>query len=75
MAVAMAALDAQVETVSADGQTRAIPLTDFHTPPGEHPEVETVLGRASCHRRRPAAAARRWPGLPQGRDRASYAFA
>ena len=76
MAVAMAALDAQVETVSADGQTRAIPLTDFHTLPGEHPEVETVLRPGEL------ITAVALPPPPAGaqayrkvRDRASYAFA
>ncbi len=76
MAVAMAALDAQVETVSADGQTRAIPLTDFHTLPGEHPEVETVLRPGEL------ITAVALPPPPTGgqayrkvRDRASYAFA
>jgi xanthine dehydrogenase YagS FAD-binding subunit len=76
MAVAMAALDAQVETVSSDGQTRAIPLTDFHTLPGEHPEVETVLRPGEL------ITAVALPPPPAGgqayrkvRDRASYAFA
>jgi xanthine dehydrogenase YagS FAD-binding subunit len=76
MAVAMAALDAQVETVTADGRTRAIPLGDFHTLPGEHPEVETVLRPGEL------ITAVALPPPPAGgqayrkvRDRASYAFA
>ena len=76
MAVAMVALDAQVETVSADGQARAIPLTDFHTLPGDHPEVETVLRPGEL------VTAVSLPPPPAGgqayrkvRDRASYAFA
>jgi xanthine dehydrogenase YagS FAD-binding subunit len=76
MAVAMAALDAQVEAVSADGQTRTIPLRDFHTLPGEHPEVETVLRPGEL------ITAVALPPPPAGgqayrkvRDRASYAFA
>jgi xanthine dehydrogenase YagS FAD-binding subunit len=76
MAVGMRALDATVETVKPDGQTRAIPIADFHRLPGDTPHIETALD----------------PGelitavtLPQPlggthiyqkvRDRASYAFA
>ena len=76
MAVAMRALDATVETVTADGATRRIPIADFHRLPGDTPHIETALE----------------PGelitavtLPQPlggthiyrkvRDRASYAFA
>jgi xanthine dehydrogenase YagS FAD-binding subunit len=76
MAVAMAALGAQVETVSADGQARSIPLTDFHTLPGAHPEIETVLRPGEL------ITAATLPPPPAGgqayrkiRDRASYAFA
>ena len=43
MAVAMRALDASVETVNAEGQTRAIPIADFHRLPGETPHIETTL--------------------------------
>jgi xanthine dehydrogenase YagS FAD-binding subunit len=76
MAVAMAALDAQVETASADGGARTIPLTDFHTLPGAHPQVETVLRPGEL------ITAVTLPPPPAGgqayrkiRDRASYAFA
>jgi xanthine dehydrogenase YagS FAD-binding subunit len=76
MAVALAALDAQVETASADGATRTVPLTEFHTLPGEHPEVETVLQPGEL------ITAVTLPPPPAGgqayrkiRDRASYAFA
>ena len=43
MAVAMRVLDATVETVRADGTTRAIPIADFHRLPGTTPHVETAL--------------------------------
>ena len=43
MAVAMRVLDATVNTVDADGQTRAIPIADFHRLPGSTPHVETSL--------------------------------
>ena len=76
MAVALRLLDANVETVNAQGATRTIPIADFHRLWGDTPHIETVLE----------------PGelitavtLPQPlggqhfyhkvRDRASYAFA
>ncbi|MBX3485411.1 xanthine dehydrogenase family protein subunit M [Phenylobacterium sp.] len=43
MAVALAALNARVETISPSGDTRSIPLTDLHRLPGDMPHVETVL--------------------------------
>lgn len=43
MAVAMRLLDATVETVRPNGETRAIPIADFHTLPAATPAVETVL--------------------------------
>lgn len=76
MAVAMAALDAKVECTSASGAVRAVPLNEFHTLPGDHPEVETVLKADEL------ITAVTLPAPPQGgqayrkvRDRASYAFA
>ncbi|ORE93510.1 molybdopterin dehydrogenase FAD-binding protein [Stappia sp. 22II-S9-Z10] len=76
MAVAMRALDAVVETVNAAGETRTIPLEDFHLLPGDHPEVETVLGEDEF------ITAVTLPAPVGGRhfyhkvrDRSSYAFA
>ena len=43
MAIAMRALDVTVETVKPDGQTRAIPIADFHRLPGDTPHIETTL--------------------------------
>ncbi len=43
MAVAMRALDAVVETVTSDGESRSIAIKDFHLLPGDTPNVETVL--------------------------------
>ena len=43
MAIALRALDATVETVQASGETRQLPIADFHTLPGTTPHVETVL--------------------------------
>lgn len=43
MAVAMAALDAQVEVQGAKGDTRTIPARGFHRLPGDRPERDNVL--------------------------------
>ncbi|MFI4964310.1 MAG: FAD binding domain-containing protein [Caulobacterales bacterium] len=43
MAVAMAALDATVETLSPSGEARAFPILELHRLPGETPDVETHL--------------------------------
>jgi xanthine dehydrogenase YagS FAD-binding subunit len=76
MAVAMRALDASVETVDADGGTRAIPMAEFHRLPGATPQIETALTPGET-----ITAVRLPPPLPgthiyrKVRDRASYAFA
>ena len=76
MAVAMMALDASVETVSATGSTRTMPLKEFYTPPNTHPDIETVLKPDEL------ITSVLLPAPPSGgqayrkvRDRASYAFA
>jgi xanthine dehydrogenase YagS FAD-binding subunit len=76
MAVAMAVLDAKIETLSADGEIRVIPIGDFHTMPGASPNVETILRPGEL------ITAVTLPPPPHGgqsyrkvRDRASYAFA
>lgn len=43
MAVAMVALDAQVETLSPSGEARRFALADLHRLPGETPHLETHL--------------------------------
>ncbi len=76
MAVAMRALDAEVETVKPDGTSRAIPIADFHRLPGETPHVETALeaGELITAVRLPAPVGGRHI-YRKVRDRASYAFA
>ncbi len=76
MAVAMRALDAMVETVRSNGDTRAIPIADFHRLPGDTPQVETTLEAGEL------ITAVTLPRPIEGhqfyrkvRDRASYAFA
>ncbi|MBI2768060.1 MAG: xanthine dehydrogenase family protein subunit M [Burkholderiales bacterium] len=76
MAVAMRALDAQVETVSPQGARRVIPIADFHRLPGNTPHIETSLqpGEFITGVTLPAPP----PGVQlyrKVRDRASYAFA
>jgi xanthine dehydrogenase YagS FAD-binding subunit len=76
MAVAMAALDARVETVTPDGGTRTIPIDALYRAPGNMPNIETVLAPGELIRSVVL------PPPPPGRqiyrkvrDRASYAFA
>jgi xanthine dehydrogenase YagS FAD-binding subunit len=76
MAVAMMALNASVETVSAAGTTHSIPLSDFYTPSNTQPDIETVLKPDEL------ITSVVLPPPPSGgqayrkvRDRASYAFA
>jgi xanthine dehydrogenase YagS FAD-binding subunit len=76
MAVAMRALDAKVETINAKGETREIPIAEFHRLPGNTPQIETTLrpGELITSVTLPPPP----PGLQiyrKVRDRASYAFA
>jgi xanthine dehydrogenase YagS FAD-binding subunit len=76
MAVALRALDALVETVRLDGQTRAIPIADFHRLPGATPHVETALEPGeliTAVTLPPSIGGRHF--YQKVRDRASYAFA
>ncbi|CCH32092.1 xanthine dehydrogenase family protein subunit M [Actinosynnema sp. NPDC047251] len=76
MAVALAALDAEVRVHGPAGQ-RTIPVLDLHRLPGEEPHRDTVLSPADL------ITAVDLPPLPAGarslyrkvRDRASFAFA
>jgi xanthine dehydrogenase YagS FAD-binding subunit len=76
MAIAMRVLDATVETVKADGTTRAIPIADLHTLPGATPHIETTLEKGELITAvtlpRPLGGAHIYHKV---RDRASYAFA
>jgi xanthine dehydrogenase YagS FAD-binding subunit len=76
MAVAMRALDAEVETITRDGTTRTIPIADFHRLPGNTAHVESVLEPGEL-----ITAVTLPPPIGgvhlyrKVRDRASYAFA
>ncbi len=76
MCVALAALDANLH-LQGPGGARRVPLTAFHTLPGDRPDIETVLQPGEL------ITAVSLPVLPDAaratyrkvRDRASYAFA
>jgi xanthine dehydrogenase YagS FAD-binding subunit len=76
MAVALAALDAQVQVLGPDGE-RVVPFVELHRLPGDDPSRDTVLEHGEL------ITAIDLPPLPAGtgsayrkvRDRASYAFA
>jgi xanthine dehydrogenase YagS FAD-binding subunit len=76
MAVAMRVLDAQVETVSAQGVKRTIPIADFHRLPGTKPHLENALERSELITAitlpKPIGGVHVYRKV---RDRASYAFA
>jgi len=76
MAVAMSALDATVEIVSADGSERSVPVRDFHLLPGDTPWRDNVLETGEI------ITAVTLPAPVEGkqlyrkvRERSSYAFA
>src|SRR5919108_3098845 len=76
MAVAMTALEAQIELLGADQAVRRVAIGDFYRLPGETPHIETVLGPGEM------ITGVLLPPPPPGRqvyrkvrDRASYAFA
>ena len=76
MAVAMRLLDATVETVNADGTTRAIPIVDFHRLPGTTPHIDNTLAKGELITAvtlpKPLGGTHLYHKV---RDRASYAYA
>ena len=76
MAVAMRALDAQVDTVRPDGSLRTIPIADFHRLPGQTPHLENALEPGelitSVTLPKPLGGKHYYRKV---RDRSSYAFA
>jgi xanthine dehydrogenase YagS FAD-binding subunit len=76
MAVALTALEAQIELLGPDQAARRVAIGDLYRPPGETPHLETVLGPGEM------ITGVVLPPQPPGhqvyrkvRDRASYAFA
>jgi xanthine dehydrogenase YagS FAD-binding subunit len=76
MSVALVALDAIVHIRGRSG-TRTIAVKDFHLPPRDHPEIETVLeaGELITHVELPGSPFAARSHYLKVRDRASYAFA
>jgi xanthine dehydrogenase YagS FAD-binding subunit len=76
MAVAMRVLDAEIETIRADGSARTIPIAAFHRLPGNTPHIETVLEPGelitSVTLPKPIGGTHVYRKV---RDRSSYAFA
>ena len=76
MAVAMRVLDATVETINPDGQSRAIPIADLHRLPGDTPHIEHTLKAdeliTAVTLPKPVGGQQIYRKV---RDRASYAFA
>jgi xanthine dehydrogenase YagS FAD-binding subunit len=76
MAVALAVLDATIETMDPAGKARSIPIADFHLLPGDTPDAEFALRAGEL-----ITAVTLPPPLGgthhyhKVRDRASYAFA
>jgi xanthine dehydrogenase YagS FAD-binding subunit len=76
MAVAMTALDAQIELLGASGSTRRVAIDDFYRLPGETPHIETVIEPGEMITGvvlAPVPAGRQL--YRKVRDRASYEFA
>lgn len=76
MAVAMRVLDASVETVRPNGQSRRIPLAELHRLPGDSPQIEHTLQAdeliTAVTLPKPVGGQQVYRKV---RDRASYAFA
>ena len=77
MAVAMAALDAAVETLKPDGSGRSIPVRSLHRLPGDDPGRDTVLehGELITSVELPALPVAAHSTYRKVRDRASFEFA
>jgi xanthine dehydrogenase YagS FAD-binding subunit len=77
MPVALMAMDAEVELASPDAGTRRLPLSEFYRPPGDTPNIETVLrpGELVVKVLVPEHPAARNSCYVKVRDRTSFAFA
>jgi xanthine dehydrogenase YagS FAD-binding subunit len=76
MAVALSALEAEIELLAPDQRTRRVAIDEFYCLPGSTPHIETVLKPGEMITAvilpPPAATAQRYRKV---RDRASYEFA
>ncbi|MFC3693993.1 FAD binding domain-containing protein [Chenggangzhangella methanolivorans] len=76
MCVALAALDAQVKVLGAEGE-RTVPIVEFYRAPDDRPDIETVLtpGETIVALELPPSSVAARFAYRKVRDRASYAFA
>jgi xanthine dehydrogenase YagS FAD-binding subunit len=76
LAVALAAVDAVVVVLGADGERR-VPMAELHRLPGDRPDQDTTLahGELITAVELPSSPAARRSTYHKARDRASYAFA
>lgn len=76
MAVAMAALDAQVELAGSDGNRRTVAVREFHRCPGDDPDKDNILAPGeliiAVHLPAPVGGTQLYRKV---RERSSYAFA
>ena len=77
MCVALVMLDAAIQTLLPNGQTRTLPIAGFHLLPGATPHLETILqhGELITHIHLPIARVAANSHYLKVRDRASYEFA
>ena len=77
LAVALVALEAEVNLLAVDGRERTIPFEQLHRLPGDTPHIETDLaqGELITGFKVPAGAWTRRSRYVKVRDRASYDFA
>lgn len=75
MAVAMTALEAEIELLDADGSVRRVAIADFYRLPGDTPHIETELRPREMITSVLTAAPSSKQVYRKVRDRASYEFA
>jgi len=75
--VALMAFDAELELTAPGGKTRRVPIAGFYRPPGDTPDIETVLlpGEMIVKVHVQSSAAARNSCYVKVRDRTSFAFA
>jgi xanthine dehydrogenase YagS FAD-binding subunit len=77
MCVALVMLDATIQTLLPNGQSRTLPIAGFHLLPGKTPQLETILqhGELITHIHFPITRVAANSHYLKVRDRASYEFA
>jgi xanthine dehydrogenase YagS FAD-binding subunit len=77
LCVALVMLDASIQTLLPNGETRFLPISGFYLLPGATPHLETILehGELITHIHLPITAVATHSHYLKVRDRASYEFA